>query len=81
MTPDMKLLRTAYQVRHCITKARDLCAGMVSRLNEDHHMAGRAAVGHKSFHKTLPTGGRMPRRHKWTQLEDTCLRAAVQVST
>ena len=44
-------------------------------------MEAMAPVGHKSSQKTLPTGGRTPRRHKWTQLEDTCLRAAVQVRT
>ena len=81
MTPDMKILRTAYQVRHCIRDTPDLCAGMVSRLNKEHHMEARTHVGQKSPHKTLPAGGTTPRRHKWTQLEDACLKAAVQVMT
>ena len=42
-------------------------------------MEARAPVGHKSSPKTLPAGGRTLRRHKWTQLEDVCLKAAVQV--
>ena len=79
MAPDMEMLRTVYQVRQCMRSTPELCAGMVSRLSKEYHMEARAPVGHKSSHNMLPTGGRTPRRHKWTQLEDARLRAAVQV--
>ena len=44
-------------------------------------MEARAANGHKCSPKMLAAGGRTLRRHKWTQLEDACLKAAVQVMT
>ena len=81
MTPDMRMLRTVYKVRHCVRSTPDLCAGMVSRLSKEQHMEARAPNGHKSSPKTMPAGGRTLRRHKWTQLEDACLKAAVQVRT